>query len=312
MSRCQSNIQWVGVDWGTTNLRAYALDCNNELVESIESDNGMDSIPRNGFEPALTQFIEPWLFEHRRTVVVMSGMVGARQGWVEAAYRDTPCAATRSMELTKVSTQDRRVSVYIVPGVCQKAPADVMRGEETQIFGYLSNHNTFNGVICLPGTHSKWVCVSDSKIQRFRTWMTGELYALLSSRSVLRHSTRTDSWDETAFMDAAKVSLESMDDPMGNLFSVRANDLLHGACAAQSKAALSGLLIGAECSAALKWCGQTAHTPIALVGEGQLTQLYASVLTLAGMQSEVVDSASATLSGLQLAANSVFLENSNA
>jgi len=66
MSRCQSNIQWVGVDWGTTNFRAYALDCNNELVDSIESDYGMDSIPRNGFEPALTQLIEPWLFEHRR------------------------------------------------------------------------------------------------------------------------------------------------------------------------------------------------------------------------------------------------------
>ena len=245
-------------------------------------------------------------------IIVMSGMVGARQGWVEAPYRETPCRISGSQELLTVPTIDPRLRVFVVPGVCQLDPADVMRGEETQVFGYLAKNETFSGLICLPGTHSKWVGVSDLTIQRFRTWMTGELFDVLSNHSVLQYSTTTEDWDHSAFLHGVQKALDLKGDILEALFSIRAKDLLQGVNPAESKALLSGLIIGAECGQALNWHQSHRQLPVVLIGAEKLSSFYASALTLAGRSSEIVDLVSVNLSGLQLIANSVLSEHINA
>ena len=179
------NIIWIAVDWGTSNLRAWAMGAEGPLAEAV-SDDGMGKLQPADFEPALLRLISPWLTAPR-TPVLACGMVGARQGWREAPYRAVPCAPVDAAGVLHVPT-DPRLTFHIAPGLSQDRPADVMRGEETQVAGVLALHKGFDGVICHPGTHSKWVHVSAGEVVSFQTFMTGEIFALLSTQSVLRHS----------------------------------------------------------------------------------------------------------------------------
>ena len=176
---------WIAVDWGTTHLRAWAIR-NGDPVAEATSDSGMGQLNRTDFEPALLDLIEPWLGQDRMTIVAC-GMVGSRQGWAEAPYAKVPVQPA-SDRLIRPETRDQRLSVHILPGLRQDDPADVMRGEETQIAGYLAGNPGFDGVVCLPGTHTKWVQVSAGEVVSFRTFMTGELFSLLSKPT---HSTST-------------------------------------------------------------------------------------------------------------------------
>lgn len=140
--------------------------------------------------------------------VIACGMVGSRQGWFEAPYRTTPCAPVAPGALTRVPTQDPRLDVRIAPGLKQVSPADVMRGEETQIAGALALLPDFDGVLCLPGTHTKWAHVSAGEVVSFQTFMTGEMFALLSTQSVLRHSMISTDWDSAAFAAGVATAIE--------------------------------------------------------------------------------------------------------
>ena len=168
---------WIAVDWGTSRLRAWAMR-DGVPVADAASDKGMGVLDRTGFEAALRELIEPWLGSDVM-MVVACGMVGSRQGWAEAAYAAVPCAPS-SGRATRANTRDPRLSVHILPGLKQNDPADVMRGEETQIAGHLARAPGFDGVICLPGTHTKWAQISAGEVVSFRTFMTGEMFALLS------------------------------------------------------------------------------------------------------------------------------------
>ena len=149
---------WIAIDWGTTNLRAWAMGAGGVLAEA-SSDEGMGRLTRDGFEPALLRLIGPWLSGPAMPVLAC-GMVGSRQGWVEAPYRAVPCPPLARGALVAVPTEDPRIAVQIAPGLKQAKPADVMRGEETQIAGALMLYPGFDGAICLPGTHSKWTQIS--------------------------------------------------------------------------------------------------------------------------------------------------------
>ena len=192
------DIDWIAVDWGTSNLRAWAMGPSGPLAEAT-SDDGMGRLKPDEFEPALLRLIDPWLpplsTNAPVTPVLACGMVGARQGWREAAYRTVPCTPVDAAAILHVPTQDQRITFHIAPGLRQDSPADVMRGEETQVAGVLAMQPGFDGVICAPGTHSKWIQVSAGEVVSFQTYMTGELFALLATQSVLRHG-MTDGWDE--------------------------------------------------------------------------------------------------------------------
>ena len=225
-------------------------------------------------------------------------MVGARQGWVEAPYSAVPAPALAE-KIIPVPNTDARLRVHVVPGLKQVKPADVMRGEETQVAGFLAQNPNWDGVLCLPGTHTKWVHVSADEVVSFRTFMTGEMFALLSQQSVLQHSVGAG-WDEEAFRAGLDVTLSRPENLASELFAIRASDLLEATPPAVARARLSGLLIGAELAAARAyWLGQQ----IAVIGEATLSAVYAEALKAQGGFVSVADGQDMTLAGLRAARN---------
>ena len=287
---------WIAVDWGTSNLRAWAMVPDGVLAEG-GSEKGMGRLARDQFEAALLEVISPWLGAGE-TPVLACGMVGARQGWFEATYRAVPCAPVEPGDLTAVATQDKRIRVSIVPGLQQPNPADVMRGEETQIAGALALTPGFDGVFCLPGTHSKWAHVSAGEVVSFQTYMTGEMFALLSTQSVLRHGMAEGGWDDAAFDQGVDDAFSRPEKIAARLFTLRAEGLLNGLSASAARARLSGLLIGSELAAAKPyWLGQR----VVLVGAEALATSYARALAAQGVTATRLDATACSLSGLATA-----------
>ncbi len=285
---------WIAVDWGTTNLRAYAMQGATVLARA-SSDDGMGKLASDGFEPALMALISGWL-EAGPVPVIACGMVGSRQGWVEAPYRSVPCTPLAD-DLTAAPTSGG-LDVRVVSGLSQTAPADVMRGEETQVAGFLALNQGWDGVLCMPGTHTKWVHLSAGEVVSFQTFMSGELFALISGHSVLRHSLAGDGWEPDAFATAVSDAISKPEALAARLFGLRADNLLHGTEAPITRASLSGWLIGAELAAARAyWLGQN----IAILGMNDQARAYQSALRPQGVEAMLVDTEKATLAGLTAA-----------
>ncbi len=292
----QVGMEWIAVDWGTTHLRAFAMGAG--VLAEAASDDGMGRLTREQFEPALLRLVEPWLPPGRATLVIACGMVGSRQGWYEAPYRVVPCSPLEAASLIAVQTQDTRLTVRLVPGLKQTTPADVMRGEETQIAGALALLAGFDGVLCLPGTHAKWAGISAGEVVSFQTYMTGELFALLSEQSVLRHGMSGEGWDDAAFDAAVSDALSRPEKIAARLFALRAEGLIAGLTAAAARARLSGMLIGLELAGARAyWLGQ----PVGIVGAERLSGLYARALTAQGASVRQLSARDTVLAGLTAA-----------
>lgn len=288
---------WIAVDWGTTNLRAFAMGPEGIRAEAM-SEDGMGRLTPSDFEPALIQLIEPWLGPGV-TPVLACGMVGSRQGWFEAPYRATPCTPMDVGQMVRVPVRDPRITVQIVPGLKQMKPADVMRGEETQIAGALALDPAFDGAMCLPGTHSKWVQISAGEVVSFQTYLTGEMFALLSAQSVLRHGMAATGWDEDAFDLGVANGMARPERLAAHLFRLRAEGLIADLGPDAARAQLSGLLIGAELAAARPyWLGAR----VVLVGSPALTALYARALAAMGAPSQTLPAKDCTIAGLARAA----------
>ncbi len=288
---------WIAVDWGTTNLRAYAMGSEGIRAEAT-SDDGMGRLGPKGFEPALIRLIEPWLGPGV-TSVLACGMVGSRQGWSEAPYRATPCTPLDAGQMVDVRVRDPRITVQIVPGLKQMKPADVMRGEETQIAGALALDPAFDGAMCLPGTHSKWAQISAGEVVSFQTYLTGEMFSLLSTQSVLRHGMAATGWDEDAFDQGVANGMARPERLAAHLFRLRAEGLIADLGPDAARAQLSGLLIGAELAAARPyWLGAR----VALVGSAALTALYARALSAMGAPTQTLAAKDCTIAGLARAA----------
>jgi 2-dehydro-3-deoxygalactonokinase len=173
-----------------------------------------------------------------------------------------------------------------------------MRGEETQIAGVLLQHPDFDGVICLPGTHTKWARIAAGTIVNFRTFMTGELFNLLSKSSVLRHSLDDASWDAGEFARSAQLAATEPQGFAGRLFAIRADTLVSGLTPATANARLSGTLIGAELAAARSYW---LDHHVLIVGNGTQASLYHEGLRTLGKVSQTSDASSVTLAGLKAA-----------
>lgn len=292
------NVSWIAVDWGTSRLRVSAINSQGAVIERKESDKGMGVLPPSGYEQALLTLISPWLKSEKTTKILCCGMVGARQGWFEAPYRTVPCAPVMAAETVLIETEDPRISVAVVPGLCQPNPADVMRGEETQIAGFLDEFSGFEGVICLPGTHSKWARISGGKVISFQTHMTGELFEFLSIKSVLRHSTATQGWSGTDFNRGVATAMADPAKTSAMLFKLRAEHLLDDQSKVTARAFLSGLLIGQELAASQDyWQDQR----IAIIGADALAQRYRSAMEMLALSPEIYAVEKATLAGLKIA-----------
>jgi len=287
---------WIAVDWGTSNLRVWGLDSADRVVAEASSDKGMAKLERAGFEPALLELVDGWLPRDRQVPIIACGMVGARQGWFEVPYRQTPCTPVFFDTTGSPETRDSRLRVVILAGIKQVEPSpDVMRGEETQIAGILLENPEFEGVLCLPGTHTKWVRIAGGKIIQFTTFMTGEMFNLFSSHSVLRHSLDSSGWDAIEFGEAVRSMADDPGSFSARLFSIRAGTLVSGTDAATSNARMSGLLIGTELAAAKTyWRDQK----VTIVGNGVQSEHYAEGLRTLGQSPRILNATHVTLAGL--------------
>ena len=290
------SAEWLAADWGLSRLRLWAMR-GAKLCGGAEFDIGAASLKKNEFENALLKAARPWLGKNT-TPVYICGMAGSRQGWQEAPYRQTPCAPVGENKtmFARAPCKSGKVAAFLIAGLSQQNPADVMRGEETQIAGLLAQHPSFDGAVCLPGSHTKWARVKNGKVRRFTTMMTGEMFALLSQQSALRHSTSGEGFDMRAFNEAATTTMRRPTKTMSMLFSVRAESLLKNLKPAQARARLSGYCIGADIAAAASYC--RAGTPVTIIGARGVGKLYQSALSARGIKAEWLDGGKAALKGL--------------
>ena len=177
-----SQAAYVAVDWGTSSFRLWLVDRAGNVLGERRSHEGMMAAGKLGFPTVLQSHLEA-VGAAPSLPVIVCGMAGARQGWVEAGYVDTPARLASILEhAVPVPGQDR--DIRILPGIAQRDPKapDVMRGEETQLLGALGVDAADDAVVCMPGTHSKWVRASGGTVERFATFMTGELFDVVSRR----------------------------------------------------------------------------------------------------------------------------------
>lgn len=292
-----SQMEWIAVDWGTSNLRLWSIASDGSVINRASADCGMASLEKDQFEPALLNIIGAWLPQSDTKIpVIACGMVGARQGWQEVPYRAVPC--NTDGQLSKVETQDQRISMHICWGLKQQDPADVMRGEETQIAGLVFNQPDYSGVVCLPGTHSKWAQVSNGEVSRFQSFMTGELFALLAKQSVLRFTVDTTQWWDEEFYLGVEQAMADPASITGRLFALRAQALVQTSDWRGAASRLSGYLIGLELAASRAyWEGQR----ISIIAASSLAQHYQNALRKLKQQVEVVSTEEMTLAGLRAA-----------
>jgi 2-dehydro-3-deoxygalactonokinase len=288
----------LAIDWGTTSLRAYRLDPNGTILEQRSSASGILAVENGQFAEALEKIAGDWIAAGNAPVV-MSGMIGSRQGWQEVPYVSCPAGAEEiAAGLRKVSWP--RGSAWIAPGLTcrdESGTPDVMRGEETQILGVLDQLGPGAHTLCLPGTHSKWVEVRDGKIARFTTHMTGEAFAVLRGHSILGRMMKEGPTDSAGFEAGVRRSAES-GGLLHHLFGVRARGLFGELPETASASYLSGILIGHEIRAARGSAGR-----VHLLCTAQLAQLYGQALSLLGVEPVVLDPDAVTRALYRLSEN---------
>lgn len=234
----------LAVDWGTSNRRAAALDAQGRVLAELADGQGMLSLTPAEYEQSLLQFAGDWITP--QTPILICGMAGSRKGWAEAPY--LACPADPKALAGALLRAPSRLNAWLVPGVCddQGHEPDVMRGEETKVFGL----GLADGVVLSPGTHPKWIFLQQGRIAHFRSYLTGELFAALSGEGSLAQLMEPGPFDEAAFLKGVARARAS-GDLTHALFGVRTNVLLAKLKPAEAKSYLSGLLIGAEMADAL-------------------------------------------------------------
>lgn len=298
-------VDWVAVDWGTSNLRAWGIGPGVAVAFEKSSPKGMGKLTREEFPGALAELLDGVTAANTGAPldVLICGMAGARQGWLEAPYLEAPTDLRGLLDgAVRPAMPGGRIAAAILPGVCQKAGADnVMRGEETQLLGLAALTPGFSGIVCMPGTHSKWAQLSGTRIERFSTAMTGEIFEVLRTHSVLRHSLNGDidgPGRADGFAAGAAAGLEHPEQLLGTLFQVRAGSLLSGRQPDWCAGYLSGLLVGTEIGSNRHLIGTQA---VPLIGSPALCALYAQVLSMIGARGEPRDATEIVLAGLKAA-----------
>jgi len=268
----------LGIDWGTSNRRAYLLDASGNCLRKHEDAEGALAV--RGRFPAALDALRRQLDIDALVPVVMSGMVGSAQGWQEVAYLDSSVPLTRLPE-TLVPV-DGAAGCFIVPGYCycHAGSVDVMRGEETQLLGAHAL-GCGDGWYVMPGTHSKWVELADGVIRRFSTYITGELFAALRAGGTLA-PLMVEGDDDAVALNAGAQRARDAGALTHTLFEARARVVTGQASAAQTRSYVSGLLIGTEFAA-------EPVPAVRLLASAALSSPYQEVARLLGVATELID-----------------------
>lgn len=285
----------IALDWGTTRARAFLISGAGEVLERRSADQGIQSVPPGGFPAAFEAIAGDLRKVAPEAGIVLAGMVGSRNGWIEAHYVACPASpdeiAAASMKVTLADGSP----ATILPGLsCDEGAFDVMRGEETLIVGLGLN----DGIACLPGTHSKWALIEGGRITRFASFMTGEIYGLLRQHSILSRLA-----EEPGAEDAARGAAE------GLAASTRPGGLLNTAFASRSEVLagrmpggavgpyLSALLVGHEIAGAQALLGRSEA--VHLVADGVLAESYGAALASLGIEAKVTTPEAAFVAGVR-------------
>ena len=274
----------IAVDWGSTRLRAYRMDAAGNVIAQQRNDHGV--LACNGdFGAVLAAVVEPW----DDADIMLSGMVGSRGGWHEQPYVDCPAGiAELSEAISLVSAHEfLKRRLWFVPGVADRSvpdAPDVMRGEETQVCALLGLLQQGTHVLCLPGTHSKWITVRDGRIVAVSTAMTGETYAVLRQHSVLgKLMDKDDSRFDAHAFDAGLRRSADASGLLHHLFGVRTLGLFNQWSTAALPSYLSGLLIGHEVRASGVFTRTPRPAQVHLIGNDRLLAAYAHTLVALGI-----------------------------
>ena len=296
MSRGVEDGSFVGVNWGSTNFRAFLIGADGSAIDEYSAPAGVVTLDRNGMAATMDVLGKRWPV---RGPVYASGMIGSTVGWIEVPYAQAP-AGCADLARAAVATEIGSVPVQIVPGItCQRSfdgAPDILRGEEIELMGLAALRAT-DGWVALPGTHTKWVRLIRGQVIDFFTSMSGEIFDRLTAKGLLASIVNGEAVEGPVFLQgvaagrARKLSLGTL------LFGARAL-VVRGALAKSDAASyLRGLLIGSEIADAMAVYPTLGEGVIPLIGNRALSRLYASALQAAGFSSESVDSRDACLRG---------------
>jgi 2-dehydro-3-deoxygalactonokinase len=288
----------IGINWGSSNLRAYLLGADGRMLDSHETPAGVAMLQREGMAAAADEIRVRW---PNAGSAYAAGMIGSNVGWVDAGYVDCP-AGVETVAQSLVPTRIGTLDVSIVPGMaCVRAvdgAPDVLRGEETELLGLLSGGNVGpDALVALPGTHTKWIQLNNGRVESFMTSMSGELFDRLASGGLLASVLEGPGAPGPAFAEGVRTAANGMLGLGALLFGVRARMIRGALPRDQTSSYLRGLLAGAEIADALALFPALRSASVPLVGSGPVTRLYQAALAELGIEAHAIASAEAVIRG---------------
>ena len=260
----------IALDWGTTNVRAALLDGSGNVLDEKRGESGVGHFSTEQFERRFDELTARW----PNVPAIAAGMIGSRQGWREAEYIACP-AGMEDLADALLSFDYQGRSITIVPGLKldDGKRFDVMRGEESQLAGFIASQPNYTGCVIMPGTHSKWVSLKNGTISVFRTYMSGEIFEAMSKHSILKHSVSLDKTGDEFFREKVVQIAKDNNSLEGELFGLRARHLLEGCQTTRLTQELSAVLIMGELRAGLQ-DGFQLGNPVHIIGTDSLTTFY--------------------------------------
>jgi len=306
----------IALDWGSTRFRAWLLDSKGIEIDSIDEEFGILNINDSQYINVFDQLLGSWIKEYGSIPVIASGMIGSRQGWIEAPYIDCPAGPeqlAQNLTFLNINTEliKKPLSMAIVPGIkiFENGIPDVMRGEETQVAGLLwSNHQV--DLCIFPGTHSKWILLNEGRIENFMTFMTGEIFSLMAKHSIVNRLMDGTSFKRDDFIIGCKQSLNSSYGLLKLIFSARTMGLFDKVMPKGIHSYLSGIIIGNEIKDGIKIFHNNSgdkEKKIILNGENSLCNLYKIAFELADVKIKF-EKNNVVAKGLFQIANTAFLK----
>lgn len=276
----------IAIDWGTSSFRAYLIDGAGDILQKSVAEQGILSVENGAFEQVLAAELGKFSDLSPGTPIIAAGMITSRQGWCETPYIPCPVGAEDlAANLVPYESADLG-TIWFVPGVNQLIPEpDIMRGEESQLAGIITSEEM---AAIMPGTHSKWVEVKDQAVLRFKTFMTGEIFAIVMKHSILGSVAGTI-WNDLAFKEGVRRGFsfnQTGSTLLSELFQVRVKTIMGREPEADSSSHVSGMLIGCEIGEAVR-SGFTAIEKKIIIGDAGLAGIYRMALLECGFDAEV-------------------------
>ncbi len=294
---------FIAIDWGSSNCRAYKVNGEGQIVSQLSSPKGVAQISREEIPMVLGEIVRRWPDE--ADTIYACGMIGSTVGWESVPYISCPVLPTQFAETLPI-LDIGGTKINVSPGLqCESifGQPDVMRGEEIQYLGFLygkKDVSNVTGIVCMPGTHSKWLVVENSCAKHFSTVMTGDIFAAMSQNGLLKTHLSGQAVVCSAFFEGVDYAMKG--GALGRqLFSVRSRVVLEELSESDATSYASGILIGGEINDALstyrQWLG---HVPITLIGSLDLCELYRAAIEHSGYESTILDAGQACIDGFKL------------